>query len=508
MTGGARLARLLPDFSPAREHPPFRRLLAGDLLSALGGSMTSFAVVLQVWDLSQSSLAVGLLGLTFVPLLVVGLLGGSIADVVDRRKLALAASVSLMAVSAAFAAQAYAGFGRLWLLYVLAMTQAALQAVSAPARRTFLPRLVPPEQLTAAIALNTLSGRITMLFGPALAGLIAAAWGLQACYAIDAVSFVASLYATARLPAMRPAGPGAGQTGAGQRGPGRSRPSLRATAEGLRFIHRRPVLVAAFLTDLDAMLLGLPVALFPALNAARFGGSPRTLGLLITAVGVGGLLSAVLSGPAARVNRQGRGMLAGTMIWGAAIACFGLTGSLPLALLALAVAGAADTLTVTFRASMVQAVTPDEFRGRVSSVEYIIGAGGGPLGNVEAGTVASLTTPAVSAVSGGLGCLAFAVLIGLFFPAFTRYQARPAASPPPQPPSAASAPPQPSSAASASQCERGQVTGSGPTSPIYRNARNLRKPCVAFSGGLLLAGAVPCGRGRRLGSGAGPRRLR
>jgi len=439
---GSRLTRLLPDFRPAREHPAFRRLLAGDLLSALGGSMTSFAVVLQVWDLSRSSLAVGLLGLTFVPLLVVGLLGGSIADVVDRRKLALVISVSLMAVSAMFAAQAYAGFGRLWLLYVLAMMQAALQALGAPARRTFLPRLVPPEQLTAAIALNTLSGRITMLFGPALAGLVAAAWGLQACYAIDTVSFVASLYATARLPAMRPAGPAAGQPaagqpaagqgGPGQGGPGRSRPSLRATAEGLRFIRRRPVLVAAFLTDLDAMLLGLPVALFPALNAARFGGSPRTLGLLITAVGVGGLLSAVVSGPAARVNRQGRGMLAGTMIWGAAIACFGLAGTLPLALLALAVAGAADTLTVTFRASMVQAVTSDEFRGRVSSVEYIIGAGGGPLGNVEAGTVASLTTPAVSAVSGGLGCLALAVLIGLFFPAFTRYQARPAASLPPR----------------------------------------------------------------------------
>jgi len=433
VTGGTRLARLLPQVGPAREHPAFRRLLAGGLLSGLGSSMTSFAVVLQIWDLSHSSLAVGLLGLTFVPVLVVGLLGGSIADVVDRRKLVLVTSVALMAVSAAFAAQAYAGFGQLWLLYLLAMVQAVLVALYAPAQRTFVPRLVPPEQLTAAIALNTLSGRIIMLFGPLLAGLVAAAWGLQACYAIDAVSFVAALYATARLPAMRPAGPGPGQPGTG-----RSRPSWRATAEGLRFIRRRPVLVAAFLTDLDAMLLGLPVALFPALNAAHFGGSPRTLGLLNAAVGVGGLLSAVLSGPAARVSRQGRGMLAGTMIWGAAIACFGLTSSLLLALLALAVAGAADTFTVTFRASMVQAVTPDEFRGRVSSVEYIIGVGGGPLGNVEAGTVASLTTPAVSAVSGGLGCLALAVLIGLFFPAFARYQARPAASPPP--PAASPAP--------------------------------------------------------------------
>jgi predicted GNAT family acetyltransferase len=425
------LARLLPDLAPARDHPAFRRLLAGGLLSTLGGSMTSFAVVLQLWDLTRSSLAVGLLGLTFVPVLFVGLLGGAVADTVDRRKLALAVSVGLMAVSAAFAAQAYARLGQVWLLYALAMVQAVLQATAAPSRRTFMPRLVPPEQLTAAIALNTLSSRIVMLAGPALAGLIAAAWGVRACYAIDAVSFVASLYATARLPAMRPAGRdasrAAGRSAALSAGgaASRRRPSLGATAAGLRFIGRQPVLVAAFLTDLDAMLLGLPVALFPALNAAHFGGSPRTLGLLNAAVGVGGLLSAVLSGPASRVARQGRGMLAGTMIWGAAIACFGLTASLPLALAMLAVAGAADTLTVTFRAAMVQAVTPDEFRGRVFSVEYIIGTGGAPLGNVESGAVASLTSPAISTVAGGLGCLAIAALIGLLFPALARYRSHP-----------------------------------------------------------------------------------
>jgi MFS family permease len=227
---------------------------------------------------------------------------------------------------------------------------------------------------------------------------------------------------------MSPAGSTAGQEAGRQPLPdgGRGRRSLGAAAEGLRFIGRQPLLVAAFLTDLDAMLLGMPVALFPALNAAHFGGSLRTLGLLNAAVGAGGLVSAVLSGPAARVARQGRGMLAGTMIWGAAIACFGLTASLPLALLMLAVAGAADTLTVTFRAAMVQTVTPDELRGRVSSVEYIIGTGGAPLGNVESGVVASLTTPVISTVAGGLGCLAIAALIGLMFPAFARYRNQPA----------------------------------------------------------------------------------
>jgi MFS family permease len=454
------LKQLLPDLAPARENPAFRRLLAGGLLSTLGSSMTSFAVVLQLWDLSGSSLDVGLLGLTFIPVLIIGLLGGSIADAVDRRKLALAATACLMAVSAAFAVQAYAQFRQLWLLYALAMVQAIVQAINAPSRGTFVPRLVPPGQLNAAITLSTLSGRIVMLFGPALAGVITGAFGLRTCYAVDTISFVASLYATARLPPMRPqpapaaskpaagkpgtgkpaaskpaaskpaakpgtgkpaAKPGTGKPSAGK--PGTARPSLHATAEGLRFIRRRPVLVAAFLTDLDAMLLGLPVAIFPALNAAHFGGRPQTLGLLNAAVGVGGLLSAALSGPAARVSRQGRGMLAGTMIWGLAIACFGLTRSLLLALVMLAVAGAADTLTVTFRAFMVRTVTPDEFRGRVSSVEYIIGTGGGPLGNVETGTVASLTTPAFSAISGGIGCFAIAVLIAVLFPAFTRYRA-------------------------------------------------------------------------------------
>jgi len=418
---------LLPDFSPARENPAFRRLLAGGLLSGLGGSMTSFAIVLQIWDDSRSSLAVGLLGLTFVPVLIIGLLGGSIADVVDRRKLALVTSAGLMAVSAAYAVQAYAQFGRLWLLYLLAGAQAVLQATSAPSRRTFVPRLVPADQLTAAIALNTLAGRITMLFGPALAGVIAGAFGLRMCYADVTGSFVASLYATARLPAMRPPPQAGTAVKPGAAGSGRARraaprPSLRATAEGLRFIRRRPVLVAAFLTDLDAMLLGLPVAIFPALNAAHFGGRPQTLGLLNAAVGVGGLLSAAMSGPAGRVSRQGRGLLAGTMIWGVAIACFGLTRDLTLALVMLAVAGAADTLTVTFRASIVQALTPDEFRGRVSSVEYIVGTGGAPLGNVESGTVASLTSPVFSAVSGGVGCLAIAAAIAFLFPAFTRYR--------------------------------------------------------------------------------------
>jgi MFS family permease len=412
--------RLLPDFSPARDNPAYRRLLIGSNLSNIGSSMTSFAVTLQVWDISRSSFAVGALGFTFIPALFVGLLGGSVADRVDRRRLTLIMSSGLAVVSSLFAVQAFAGSRLLWPLYALIMIQSVLSAIVAPARKTFMPRLLPKEQLRAGIALQVLSGRITMLTGPALAGVVAGAWGLKVCYVIDAVSFAAALYATARLPAMLPAAVSAARVR-----------TMHSVAEGLRYIRRSPVLLASFLMDFDAMLLGLPVALFPALNAEHFGGRPQTLGLLTAAVGVGGMFSAVLSGPAGRVRRHGIGMLTGTVIWGAAIAVFGLARNLPLALGMLALAGAADTLTVTFRASMVQIITPDEFRGRVNSVEYIIGAGGSPIGNVEAGAVAAVTSPAFSAVSGGIGCVAGAALIGLAFPAFRRYHGKAATRPKP-----------------------------------------------------------------------------
>lgn len=405
------MRNLFVDLRPAREFPAYRRLLTGSLVTSLGTAMTTYAVALQVWDITRSSFAVGALGFTFFPTLAFGLIGGSFADSTDRKRLALTTSTALMAVSAIFAAQSFADLRQVWLLYVLVTVQAMLRAIGQPARRTFVPKVVPPEQLKAAIALNTLSGRMAMLFGPALAGVMTGAWGLKACYLVDACSFLAAIYATARLPAM---------PGMGARRKGQSR--LSAAVGGLRYIRRKPVLIGVFLSDLNAMLFGLPVALFPALNAAHFGGSPQTLGLLSSAVGVGGLIAAVLSGRTVRVQGQGFGMLAATAVWGAAIAGFALVRNFPAGLALLVIAGAADTLTVTFGSAIVQIVTPDEFRGRVSGVEYVIGSGSGPLGNVESGAVAALTGSAtVSAFSGGVACLIGTALIALAFPAFMRY---------------------------------------------------------------------------------------
>lgn len=409
--------RLLADIRPLRESPPFRRLWAGSTLSAVGGAMTSFAVVLQVYDLTHSAFAVGALGLArMIPTLTVGLFGGSFADAIDRRRLVLVTSGCLAAISALFAAQAFASLDQLWLLYVLVAVQSAFSAVDSPARRTFTPRLLPPGQLSAGLALNQLTFQICLTIGPAIAGLLTAAAGLRACYLIDALSFAAALYGVGRLPAMAPLG-------------GTARPGARAVAEGVRFIRHSQVLAGAFLADLNATVLGLPVALFPAINAERFGGGAQTLGLLTAAIGVGGLAGSAFSGPVAHIARPGRAMLWTVAVWGAAITGFAVAHSLWLVLGLLAVAGAADTTTVVFRGTIVQAVVPDRLRGRITAADYVVGGGGGELGNLESGAVGSLASPTISALSGGLATIAGVILLRLMLPSFARYDARQPAHP-------------------------------------------------------------------------------
>lgn len=410
-------ARLFADISPLRHSPAFRRLWGGSTLSSLGTSLTRFAIPLQVYDLTRSPLAVGIIGVAeVVPTLTVGLWGGSLADNRDRRRLLLLTGSTSAVVSGALAAQAFAGSHLVWLLYALAAVQSGLSAISAPTRRTFIPGLLPASQLAAGLALNRLSFQITLTIGPALAGLIASApaLGLRSCYLIDAVSFAGSLYGVAGLPAL----PGQADV---------ARTSLHAVAEGVRFIRRSQQLAGAFLTDLSATVLALPIALFPAINAERFGGNPLTLGLFTAAIGVGGLLTAVCSGPLNHLERQGRAMLVAVSVWGAAFAGFAVVPGLWPTLTLLAIAGAADTVTVVLRGTIVQTVTPDHLRGRITAVEYVVGASGGQLGNLEAGALGSLTSPVISAFSGGLVTIAGVVVIGLALPRFAHYRHAPGA---------------------------------------------------------------------------------
>ena len=409
------MGRVLADVRPLRESGAFRRLWVGSTLSAVGGALTMFAVPLQVFQITRSPVAVGAIGVAqVIPTVAIGLAGGAIADAVDRRRLVLVVSLGSAAVSGGLAVQAFAGVGSVWLLYALVAVSAALSAINAPVRRTFIPSLLPADQLAAGLALNRLSFQIMITVGPALAGLITAVpgLGLRACYLIDAASFAASLYGVARLPAL-------------PRAAGAARPGPRAVAAGLRYIGRSRVLAGAFLADLNATIFGLPIALFPAINAERYGGDPRILGLLTTAIGVGGLVSAALSGPVGRITAQGRAMLVAVAIWGAAFAGFAVATALWLTLVMLAIAGAADTFTVVFRGTIVQQSTPEEFRGRVTAADYVVGVSGGQLGNLEAGALGSLTSPMISALAGGLLTVAGAVVIGLALPAFTRYRHRP-----------------------------------------------------------------------------------
>lgn len=384
----------LVDTGPLRSNPAFRRLWIGTSASSFGGQMTTVAVLFQVWELTGSPLWVGAIGVAnAVPLIVFGLLGGSLADVVDRRRLVLVTTIGSIAGSVLLATQAVLGMDSLPLVLGLVAISASFAALGSPARRTFVPRLLPKNQVAAGIALTHLGFQASMLIGPALAGLVIATWGLPVCYLLDAASYLLALYGVARLPAMPVFG---AVKSAG----------LKAITAGWHYIARRPVLRGSFLSDLAATALAMPVALFPMINDERFGGRPQTLGLFLSAIAIGGVVAGLLSGIITHARRLGALQLGAAALWGVALIGFGLAGSWWLSLLCLAIAGAADTVAVISRGTVVQLDTDDSFRGRVSSVEQIVGVAGPELGNVRAGALASLTSAGGAVVAGGLLCVA------------------------------------------------------------------------------------------------------
>jgi len=408
---GQRVRRLLADVTPLRESPEYRRLWAGQSLSAVGTQMTNVAVPVQVYALTHSSLAVGGVGLAVaVPLIGLGLLGGSLADAVDRRRLVLVTSAVLALLSGVLAVQALLDLRQAWLLYVVVALQAAVFAVDQPARQTFIPRLLPARQIPAATSLSQLSMQSALTGGPLLAGVLIATAGLQSAYAVDLASFGAALYGVFRLRAMPPQGGG-------------SRPGVRAVREGLAWVRGKPVVLMTFLADIVAMVFGMPRALFPALAATHFHAGAGAVGVLYAAPAIGGLLGAVFSGPLTRLRRQGLAVLICVVVWGLATAGFGLTGSLGVAVGLLAVAGAADMVSGVYRATILQVAAPDELRGRLNGVFFVVVAGGPRLGDLESGAVAAAVGPVASAVSGGLLCVVGVVLLGLAYPVFARYDA-------------------------------------------------------------------------------------
>jgi predicted MFS family arabinose efflux permease len=400
--------KLLLDTRPLHSSAPFRRVWAGGVLSTVGGQLAVVAVLQQTWELTASPVAVGAIGLAqAVPMIVFGVVGGTLADAVDRRRLVLVTTLGQMVVAGVLAAQAFAGLGSLAVLLGLVAVQSAAGAIGAPARRTFAARLLPADQVGAGLALFNLGFQVSMLVGPALAGVVAARWGVGACYAVDTLTFLAALYGVVRLPALPPDGVAA-------------RPGLSAVVAGWRFIAGRPVLAGAFLTDLIATVLAMPIALFPVVNAERFGGDPQTLGLFLSAIAVGGIVAGLASGTVTRAGRPGLVMIIAAGVWGIALAAFGMAPSAWSALGCLALAGAADTISVISRGALVQLATPDAYRGRVSAVEDVVGMAGPYLGNFRAGLVAGATTAGFAAISGGLLCVVGVALVAATIPALRR----------------------------------------------------------------------------------------
>ncbi|MGW6361264.1 MFS transporter [Streptomyces sp. NPDC055092] len=379
------------DTRPLRRSRPFRDLWIGTSASQLGGQIATVAVLAQVWDLTGSTVGTGAIGLaTGLPMVLFGLLGGALADGVDRRALVQATTAGQLLVAAGLSAQAVAGNRNVFLLLGLVAAGTACGALGAPARRTFPVRLLPADQVAAGLALTNISFQVAMLAGPALAGLIIVRWDLPAAYAAQAVATAVSVLAVIRLPAMKPDGTDANVT--------RRRPERG----GWRIVLRRPTLWGSMATDLSATLLAMPIALFPLVNEIRFDGNPQTLGLFLSAVAVGGIAAGLLSGTVTRRRRGGLVQLCAAAVWGLALAGFGLSGPLWPALGCLAVAGAADTVSVVTRSALVQLETPDAYRGRVSSVEHVIGVAGPELGNFRGGLMASATSAPFALVAGGL----------------------------------------------------------------------------------------------------------
>src|SRR5580693_1186003 len=349
-------SHILLDLTPLRRSGDYRKLITGLGVSVLGNQLTTVAVPFQVYAITRSSLVVGLVSLTqLFPLIFGSLLGGSLVDAMDRRRILIVVETIGALCSAALALNADLG-PRLWPLFLFPAGTAALSGIDSSARNAMLPGLVGMELLPASNAIFQSLFQTGAIVGPAVAGLLLAGAGVHLIYWIDAVSFLIAMSAVLTM-SPQPV-PAAGEPGPGGSAPAPARPGWRSTLEGLRFVRRSQPASGAYLIDVNAMVFGMPRALFPALAATVFGGGATTVGLLYAAPGAGALIGALTSGWVGRVRRQGRAVVVAVLIWGASIAAFGIAHWLPLALALLAVAGWADVLSAVFRNTIIQFAGP------------------------------------------------------------------------------------------------------------------------------------------------------
>jgi predicted MFS family arabinose efflux permease len=400
------------DLTPLKVSRDYRRIWSAELLSQVGSQITIVAVFIQVYRLTRSAAAVGIVGLVqLVPLILATIVGGPLIDRLDRRKILLATQAGLVLMSGTLLFGATLSRTPLWLVYLPVGLAAGFSGVASPTRGSIVPNLIPIEILSSAVALNQIMWNAAMVAGPALGGLIVAHAGLSWAYAADVISFGATIYVTLRLPPQIPKDHGEQpSTGA------------RAIRQAFAFLRGKRVLQATFIVDLVAMIFGMPRALFPILALTQFHKGPEIVGALFSAIAVGAVIGASTAGWVGRIGRQGLAVLIAVAIWGGCIAVFGVVHALPLAFVLLAAAGAADVISAVFRGTILQSTVTDSVRGRLTAIHILVVTGGPRLGDLEAGLVASAFTPTISVVSGGLACIAGVLAIGVLIPQFARYR--------------------------------------------------------------------------------------
>jgi MFS family permease len=404
---GRILRALAVDADLLRRRRELRLLIFGQSTSLLGSMITLVAIPVQVYDLTGSTVAVGLLGVAeFVPILALALVGGALADAFDRRRLVMLAEAGAIVVVAGLVVNA--ALEQVWFLYLAAALIAAFSAIRRPPLDAMLPRLVEREELKAASALNWGVANLAQLLGPALAGVLIAWLGFGVTYAVDLATFVVSLFA---LAAMRTPPPTERQP-----------VGLRAIGEGLRYASSRQELLGTYVVDIVAMFFAMPMALFPALAESYGGGA--VVGLLYAAPSAGAVLFLAFSGWTARVHHHGRAVVLAACGWGVAIAAFGLAQSLPPALACLAAAGGSDAISGVFRATIWNETIPDRLRGRLAGLEMISWSSGPLLGNAEAGAAAALVGVRASVVAGGALCVVGCGAVTAALPRLWAYDSR------------------------------------------------------------------------------------
>jgi MFS family permease len=399
------------DLTPLRTSPDFRRLFVGQAISEFGTQITFVAVPFQVYDLTGSTAMVGLLALCeAIPLVFLPIVGGAIADAVERKRFLMIAQAVTAALSIALAVNAFLPDPQLWVLFAFSFLWASAYSLYSPAFRAWPARLLTPDLYTSALALEVVYYQAAALTGPVLAGVLIDSFGVGWAYVLDSASTVAVILA---LWGMRPSPPTADRAWVG----------WSTIREGLRFLRGKQVLQGTFWIDLNAMIFGLPVALYPAFVLDVLDRSPAALGLLYSAEALGSLLVALLSGRAKHVRRQGLVTIVACSCWGAGIIGFGLSGTLWVALGFLVLASASDMVSGLYRDAILKTVTPDEMRGRLEGISLAVVGTGPSLGNAEAGLLASVTGVRFSIVSGGVACILGAGLLAVILPRFRRYDA-------------------------------------------------------------------------------------